>query len=256
MGAVVGQAKTRHQLLSKMARKICLWSSPRNVSTALMYSFAQRADTKVYDEPLYAHFLKDTNAQRPDRDDTLAQMENDGSRVVNELILAEHDCEVVFFKNIANHIISLDKGFLSNVVNVILIRDPKEMLLSYTKVIDQPSMLDIAMGFQENLFKHLKENGLPVVVLDSKQLLLNPEKVLKNLCAACNISWDPSMLSWEAGPRKEDGVWAKYWYHGVHKSTGFKAYSPKEGELAPHLIPLYEQCLPIYEYLSCHSLLA
>lgn len=221
-----------------------------------MYSFAQRAGTQVYDEPLYAHFLKDTDAQRPDREETLAQMENDGARVISELILTQHNCEVVFFKNIANHIVSLDRDFLSQVVNVILIRDPKEMLLSYTKVIDQPSMLDIAMGYQESIFKHLKENDLPVVVLDSKQLLLNPEKVLKDLCTACNISWDPKMLSWEAGARKEDGVWAKYWYHAVHKSTGFKAYSPKEGELAPYLIPLYEQCLPIYEYLSRYSLLA
>lgn len=221
-----------------------------------MYSFAQRSDTQVFDEPLYAHFLKDTGAERPDRTETLSLLENSGEKVVSDLILGKQNSEVVFFKNIANHIVSLDLAFAEQCVNVILIRDPREMLLSYTKVIEQPSMLDLAMGFQEKLYNQLAESNRPAIVLDSKQLLLNPAAVLQKLCAACDIPWQENMLSWKAGPRKEDGPWAKYWYHGVHQSTGFKAHQAREGELAAHLIPLYEQCLPIYEYLSPFSIQA
>lgn len=239
-----------------MPKRICLWSSPRNVSTALMYSFAQRADATVFDEPLYAHFLKETKAERPDREETLSLLENSGAKVIEQLILGEHETEVVFFKNIANHVVSLDLSFLDEVINVVLIRDPKEMLLSYTKVITEPTMLDLAMGYQEKIFNQLNTKKQAVIVVDAKQLLLNPAKVLSELCAACEIPWKEEMLSWEAGARKEDGPWAKYWYHGVHKSTGFQPYREREGELAAHLIPLYEKCLPIYEYLSPFSLQA
>jgi len=221
-----------------------------------MYSFAQRKDTRVFDEPLYAHFLKETNAERPDRKETLAQLENSGHTVIEKIILGEHDTDVLFFKNIANHVVDLDLNFLNEVYNVILIRDPREMLLSYTKVIKKPSMLDLAVGFQEKLYKKTVELERPAIVLDSKQLLLDPSQVLRKLCKATDIPWQEAMLSWEAGARKEDGPWAKYWYQGVHQSTGFKAYNEREGALAGHLIPLYEKCLPIYEYLSPLSIQA
>ena len=63
------------------SKHICLWSGPRNISTALMYAFAQREDTRVVDEPLYAHYLSsypEAQKYHPGTDDILNSMENDG----------------------------------------------------------------------------------------------------------------------------------------------------------------------------------
>ena len=124
------------------SKRICLWSGPRNISTALMYSFAQRADTKVYDEPLYAHYLCQTNANEyhPGADDVMASLENDGEKVI-EMMMGEHEKPIVFFKNMTHHILDLDKSFLKDTINVILTRDPVEMLPSFAEVIDQVKYL-------------------------------------------------------------------------------------------------------------------
>ncbi len=76
--------------------RICLWSGPRNISTALMYSFAQREDTLVLDEPLYAHYLasseKELVERHPVAQVVLDTMENDGAKVV-EMMIQSH-CKV------------------------------------------------------------------------------------------------------------------------------------------------------------------
>ena len=86
-----------------------------------MYSFAQRNDTKVFDEPLYAHYLSNTNANEyhPGAEEILSSMENDGEKVI-EMMLGNHDKSVVFFKNMTHHLLNLDFSFMKNVVNVIL----------------------------------------------------------------------------------------------------------------------------------------
>ena len=96
----------------------------------------------------------------------------------------------------------------------------------------------------------MKINNLPIVVLDGKNVLLNPEKVLSELCDKIEIPFDKSMLSWKAGARSEDGVWAKHWYHNVHKSTGFGKYKPKDVVFPERLKPLLSECQPLYEKLS------
>jgi len=125
-------------------KRICLWSGPRNVSTALMYSFAQRADTQVYDEPLYAHYLRNTEAKayHPGAEDVLASLENDGEKVI-ENMMGKHEKPVVFFKNMTHHLLDLDRSFMQNVVNVMLTRNPVEMLPSFAKVIENPTIGDV-----------------------------------------------------------------------------------------------------------------
>ncbi|MGB1729713.1 MAG: hypothetical protein ACPHF2_06915, partial [Crocinitomicaceae bacterium] len=77
-----------------------MWSGPRNISTTLMYSFAQRKDTKVFDEPLYAFYLSQTNAKdyHPDAELIINSMENNGERVI-DLMTDDHKASVLFFKN-------------------------------------------------------------------------------------------------------------------------------------------------------------
>ena len=64
----------------------------------MMYSFAQRDDTIAIDEPLYAHYLKITGIDHPGREETLMSQENDGEKVVQEIILCEYEKPVVFLR--------------------------------------------------------------------------------------------------------------------------------------------------------------
>lgn len=236
-------------------KRICLWSGPRNVSTALMYSFAQRSDTKVFDEPLYAHYLSQTDAKayHPMAKEVLESMENDGNKVI-DMMRTNTEKPMLFFKQMTHHLEHISWDFLSEMTNIILTRDPLEMLPSYAKEIENPTMKDVGYAKHIKLLEYLKYNNLPVIVLDSKSILMNPESQLKNLCDALNIPFENSMLSWEPGSIPEDGAWAKHWYGNVHKSTGFKPYSPKATPFPERLNPLLKECQPLYERLQKLSL--
>jgi hypothetical protein len=234
--------------------KIALWSGPRNISTAMMYSFANRSDTAVVDEPLFGYFLKQTGAWRPSREEVLATMETDPKKIIDSLLEPSTDMPVFFMKHMANQLVDLDLAFLDSFKNVVLIRDPKAVLLSYSKQVEEPTLLDTAYKMQVDLIDHLNEVETPFVVLNAKSVLLNPEGQLRTLCEKINIEFQSSMLNWDAGPRKEDGVWAKYWYDSVHESTGFRAYRGKDEELPSNLNPLYDECMEYYRKLECWQL--
>ena len=231
--------------------KINLWSGPRNISTALMYSFAQRKDTTVFDEPLYAFYLANSKAKEyhPGADEILAEMENDGDKVV-EMMEGKHSTKVVFFKHMTHHLLDLDRSFMKNMIHVFLTRDPKEMLPSYLEQVDRPNIDDVGYAAHIDLMKYLKTIDKDIIVLDGKNILLNPKKVLNELCERIGIPFDENMLLWEAGARPEDGCWAKYWYKNVHRSKGFGVYKPKTAPFPNQLDSLLAECRPYYEELS------
>jgi hypothetical protein len=217
-----------------------------------MYSFAQREDTRVFDEPLYAHYLTSTGAHsyHPGSREIISSLENDGYKVIKDTFLGANSVPVLFFKNMCHHILNLDWYFLDKLCNIILIRDPAEMLLSFSKQIKNPSLEDTAYPAQIRMFKYLRKRGMTPPVLDSKQVLLNPENVLSKLCAMIGIPFTHSMLHWKAGIREEDGVWAKYWYNNVHHSTGFNKYDYSDIKVPDYIQPLVEKCQPLYDELS------
>lgn len=236
-------------------KRICLWSGPRNISTALMYSFGQREDTTIVDEPLYAHYLASTNASKyhPGAEQVLESQENDGGKVVKEVILGEYDTPFVFFKNMTHHLVNLDWSFLENTINVILTRPPRDMLPSYAKQVKNPSMKDVGYKKHLELVRYLDKMERKPVIIDSKKLLQDPQSGLRKLCSAIGIPFDEAMMNWPAGPREEDGVWARHWYHSVHRSTGFKPYKPKTGPFPEELKELLEECREAYEELLTYS---
>lgn len=237
-------------------KRICLWSSPRNLSTALMYSFAQRPDTIVFDEPLYAHYLSVTGADHPGKEEIMQSQEQDGKKVVNDIILGSYDKEVVFFKQMTHHLVELNEDFLSATENIIYIRDPKQIISSYAQVRPDVQMVDIGIEKQWHLFNDLIKRDLKPIVLDSGTLLKAPAVVLTKLCEALQIPFYEEMLSWEAGPKKEDGIWAKYWYSNVHKSTRFEKQETSERSLPNYLEPLYNICKDYYDKLFIYSIKA
>lgn len=217
-----------------------------------MYSFAQRPDTRVFDEPLYGHYLARTEARcyHPGADEVMQSMDCDGQRVVRRILLGPHDRPVVFFKNMTHHLVDLDWGFLPNMSNVLLTRDPRDMLPSYAAVVVSPTLADTGYADQVHLLNYLRQQGQDPPILESARLLQDPERVLRELCRRLGIPFDRAMLHWDAGPRPEDGIWARYWYAGVHRSTGFSPYRPKTDPFPERLRPLLEECLPYYEILA------
>lgn len=229
-------------------RLICLWSGPRNVSTALMYSFAQHADVSVVDEPLYAHYLRVTGRDHPGRDDVLASQDNDGNAAMRVLLSTIPANRWVFAKQMAHHLIDLDRAFLHKTHNVLLVRDPREMLPSLTVQLPNATLADTGLKQQWELYLELEAQGRAPQVLDSRQLLIDPAGVLATLCKRLGLSFSERMLRWEPGARPEDGVWAPYWYQAVHQSSGFQAYRAKT-EFPEHLCELLADCEPWYQQL-------
>jgi hypothetical protein len=217
-----------------------------------MYAFAQRSDTQVYDEPLYAHYLSKTPAHtyHPGAAEVLASQEQDGERVVAELLMGQKAKPIAFFKHMTHHLFALRRDFLAHTVNVLLTRDPYEMLPSYAVQVREPTINDVGYAAHIELLHYLHSIGQNPPVLDGKQVLLNPRKVLGELCERIGIPFEESMLSWPAGGRPEDGVWATYWYHAVHQSTGFTPYQPPSRDFPAVLRPLLAECQPYYAQLE------
>lgn len=238
-----------------MIQAICLWSGPRNVSTALMYSFAQIDGVLAVDEPLYGHYLRVTGADHPGRDEVIAAMNCNGNDVMQSLLQmqAENPSPRLFLKHMAHHLVDIDTGFMQHTCNVFLVRDPREMLPSLTIQLPRATLADTGLEQQHRLFEKLVARGQDPVVLDAKELLLDPPGVLQKLCSRIEVEFDTAMLEWEAGPRPEDGVWAPHWYHAVHQSTGFAPFVAKS-DFPGHLRDLLTECRPWYERLYAHAL--
>ncbi|EPR72611.1 Branched-chain amino acid aminotransferase [Winogradskyella psychrotolerans RS-3] len=173
-----------------------------------MYAFAQRQDTKVFDEPLYAYYLKnhpEAHNYHPGSELILDTMENDGDEVV-KMMLNNTEKPVLFFKHMTHHLLGLKRDFMKNTINIILTRDPKEMLPSFDKVIENPTLNDVGYALHVELIEYFKTHHIPFTVLDSKKVLLNPERTLQKLCEFADIPFDSNMLSWQPQQLKEDGV--------------------------------------------------
>lgn len=203
-------------------KKIMLWSSPRNISTALMYSFAQRSDTKVVDEPFYAYYLTHVNTKvdHPGKREIINSQSSSFNEIVSEMeMFMEKD--VLFIKNMTHHLAKTNVNFSRNWYHVILTRSPQSAYISFKKVISNPTVLDMGYKEQYAIALKFKKKNIPFYILSSEELLNSPKKELKNLCDYLKINFDNNMLSWDRGGIKEDGIWAKYWYENVHKSHGF-----------------------------------
>jgi hypothetical protein len=233
---------------------INLLSGPRNVSTALMYSFAQRPDSSVIDEPLYGYYLKRSGADHPGKDEIIGTMDSDPVNILMNILKKDSNSSVIFIKNMCHHFIDLPTTMLLPFTNIFLIRDPREMLPSLAKQLKKPTLRDTALKHQWTLFTQLEEFGKHPFVIDSKILLQNPRHLLSVLCKRINIQFHPVMLKWDKGPRQEDGIWAKHWYDKIHESTGFSQYEEKNEHFPEHLNSLLKECRPYYQNLRHFAL--
>lgn len=237
--------------------RIAMWSGPRNISTALMRAWGSRDDTAVFDEPFYAHYLKETGIPHPGREEILAHQTSDWREVVRQLTGPIPQGKAIFYqKQMAHHLLpSIGRGWMRQVVHGFLIRDPREMLVSLAKVTPNPRVEDTGLPQQWDIFTMVqRESGVTPLVLDARDVLRHPQAHLRALCVALGVPFQGAMLAWKPGPRPTDGIWAKYWYAEVEASSGFQPYRPKTEELPAHLETVYVDCLEFYKQLYSYRL--
>jgi len=230
-----------------------MWSGPRTLSTALMRSFGNRADTVVVDEPLYGYYLAATGIDHPGADEIIGSMSTDWADVVRQLACGELPAgKTVFYqKHMTHHWLpEIDPEALDGLRHAFLIRDPRRLLASYAKVRDTPTLADLGLAQQVRIFRRF---GGPVI--DAADISARAERALPALCAALGIPFDAAMLAWPAGPRSTDGVWARHWYASVRSSTGFDASRSTDSpsgpvSLPPELEPLAAQCQAYYDEMA------
>jgi len=234
-----------------------MWSGPRTLSTALMRSFGNRADTVVVDEPLYAYYLAQTGIDHPGRDEIIASQPASWPEVVDELTSGPlpGGRTVYYQKHMAHHLLpGIDRSRLGGLRHAFLIRDPRRLLASYAKVRDTPTLADLGLEQQAEIYRLF---GGPVI--DAADVAARPRESLQALCAALAIPFDEAMLSWPAGSRPTDGVWAKHWYARVWASTGFTAPASTADDAAPAPLPaeledLAARCQQFYAELAAQRL--
>ena len=229
--------------------KIAMWSGPRNLSTAMMYSFGARADFDVMDEPFYAAYLQASGVQHPMRDEVLASQPTDPN-IVARTCGATSPKRLFYMKHMPHHMLdgfALD--WAKDCTNIHLIRHPARVIASYAQVQQNPTLEDI--GFHQQLDLFTRVGGL---VIDSEHIRANPEHALKTLCKAIDLPFDPAMLHWPKGGHPDDGIWAKKWYRGVHNSTGFNGPEAPLPNLPATLTPLLDAALPAYTHLKARAL--
>jgi len=242
-------------MTATMPLRIAMWSGPRNISTAMMRAFENRADTAVVDEPFYAAWLLRSGAEHPMREVILVAQPTDPDQVISGLLGPIPGSRRIFYqKHMAHHMTpDMDLEWMSACANVFLIRSPVEVLASYAVRRPDATLEDIGVVQQCDLFEREADRlGAPPPVIESADVLADPRGALTALCAAVGLDFDPAMLAWPAGPRQSDGVWAPAWYDAVERSTGFAPIRPPAclEDLAPGLRPIAEAAAPYYESLA------
>jgi len=232
--------------------RIAMWSGPRNISTAMMRAWGNRPDAFVIDEPFYAYYLKATGKQHPGADEIIASGETDWPKVVAQLTGPIPNARRIFFqKQMAHHLLpEVDREWLGAVTNCFLIRDPIEVIASYIKKREEPALPDLGFAQQAEIFDFLRTrtNSIPPIV-DAKDVLENPERMLRLLCEAVGVDFSESMLSWPRGLRETDGIWATHWYGEVAKTTSFQSYRTRQAEVPRHLREISDRCRECYDRL-------
>jgi Sulfotransferase domain len=218
----------------------------------MMRAWGNRPDTFVIDEPFYTYYLKATGKAHPGADEVIATGETDWRRVIAQLTgPVANDNQIFFQKQMAHHLLpEVDREWLGGVTNCFLIRDPRDVITSYVKKREDPSLEDLGFVQQVEIFDfvRMRAKSTPPIV-DARDVLKNPRRMLRLLCDAVGVEFSDSMLSWPPGLRESDGIWARHWYSEVAKTTSFQPYRPNRANLPAHLEEIHDACRECYERL-------
>ncbi len=242
-----GLSVLKSESMKEFGLKIAMWSGPRNLSTAMMYAFGNRADFAAWDEPFYPAYLAATGIDHPMREKILAVGETDAVRVAGLCDGPVPDGKAHWYmKHMGFHMQPrFPLEWAEGCVNVHLIRHPARVVASYAAKRESPTLRDIGFAQQVEIFLRF-----PGPVIDSADVRDDPEGMLRKLCEAIGLAFDPAMLSWPAGPKPFDGSWAPHWYGSAHASTGFAGSEGALPTLNGQAAALAERAMPYYEQLA------
>lgn len=231
--------------------RIALWSGPRNLSTAMMRSFASRSDSICVDEPFYAPYLALTGLDHPMRAEILAAHEPDPDTVIDDLAYAPAAKAIYYQKQMTHHMVDgIARNWMAAVHNAFLIRHPARVMASYARKMETASLEAIGFPQQLELFRYVTEElGQPAIIIDSDDILRDPAAMLAKLCAALHIDYQPAMLGWNKGIQPEDGIWASHWYDAIIGTTGFGSAPGKLPELNGEYAAIADAAMESYEHL-------
>ncbi len=232
--------------------RIAMWSGPRSISTAMMRAWENRPDTTVVDEPFYSYYLKATGVRHPGAAEIVEHGETRWQRVVESLLGVPSAGErIVFHKHMTLHLLDdIDRSWLDRVVNCFLIRDPGDVIASYVRKRPDVELADLGFTQQTELYHWVCENtGQDPPILDARDVQNHPGDLLSQLCARVGVSYDERMLSWPAGRRSSDGIWARHWYAAVEQSTGFSPSVGKTDEVPAAFEEIHRRCAEAYDEL-------
>ncbi|MEM7742655.1 MAG: HAD family hydrolase [Pseudomonadota bacterium] len=234
--------------------RIAMWSGPRNISTAMMRAWEARGDCIVMDEPFYGAYLAETGLDHPMRAEIMAAHPTDWHTVANDCAGRE-EAPIVYQKHMCQHMVAqAPLEWMASCRHAFLIRPPEEVAASFTAKWDAAGAEDIGFRRQAELFDHVRDlTGRVPPVIEARDVLTDPEGMLRALCHSLNVSFVPTMLRWAPGLRETDGIWARHWYAAVGRSTGFAPPRPP-GAIPPDLAPMVAECRPFYERLTEHRL--
>ena len=232
-----------------MTLRLAMWSGPRNISTAMMRSWENRTDCEVIDEPFYACYLQATGIEHPMRNEVIASQSTDWDQVGDELLRSP--APIFYQKHMTQHMLpGKDLSWASHLRHCFLIRDPLEVVASYSRKRTSPTTDDIGLIRQLELYRELQEStGQAIPVIEASTVLLEPERMLTRLCNHFGIAFRSEMLSWPAGGRDSDGIWAEHWYQSVENSTGFEPYRARDINLDVAARGVAEASRPAYDAL-------
>ncbi len=229
---------------------LAMWSGPRNLSTAMMRSFAQRSDCKVWDEPFYAAYLVKTGMDHPMRDEVIADGLQDPKDVITACLTPPEPPKTLYYqKHMTQHMIpGVSTDWMKQVINAFLIRSPERVLASYAKKRGEVTAEDLGYRRQREMFDELcDQSGSAPLVIDSTDIRRQPEAMLKKICDGIGFPFDPAMLSWEPGESPDDGIWGKHWYDSIWKSTGFAPPEKEPAELPDELKHILDEVRDDFE---------
>ena len=229
--------------------KIACWSGPRNISTALMRSWSSREDTFVSDEPFYAYYLKETKLNHPMREEIINHYSTNPYDIIKNIdSTIPNNKKIWYQKHMAHHLINIDElSWITKLKNCILIRNPKYVINSYIKKNKLNHISDLGYPQQFEIVKFLKKEKIKFYIIDSDDLLYNPEKILSDWCKHLNINFDKKMLSWPKGSHKNDGIWGKHWYKNINNSEKFLQKEKKSSNDYKKFESIYNDAVYYYK---------
>ena len=234
---------------------IFMWSGPRNLSTALMRSFENREDTKVWDEPLYAYYLNETKKDHPMFKEIIETYEININKLTKRIVSTNKDEKISYQKHMSHHILSQTPiNWITKGTNVFLIRDPRDVILSYIQKNTLNNSDDIGFPMQRKLFNLIKDRGENPIVVNADDLSTGPRDVLIKLCSKLKIKFSEKMLTWNKGKRDSDGIWEKVWYKNVQSSTNFEKLKKNDQVIPKVHENIYKECLDVYNELNLYKI--